>query len=140
MLVALHTMPGRNPHTHPQASISQVISHPSSCPHDLLLENWADMEAAWDSEELNLIFCLFLTETDLELIKVQLFQHLSRLREYGHLRRLPSQGPCCHVYLHLGGCRRKLLCSGCSSHHHTLTAREHTGKFAGNYPGEQWLM
>lgn len=46
--------------------------------------NWADIEVAWDAEELNLVSGLFLTENDLELIKVQLFQHLSRLREYGH--------------------------------------------------------
>lgn len=42
------------------------------------------MEVAWDAEELNLVFGLFLTENDLEQIKVQLFQHLSRCREYGH--------------------------------------------------------
>lgn len=42
------------------------------------------MEVAWDAEELNLVFGLLLIETDLELIKVQPFQHLSRLREYGH--------------------------------------------------------
>ena len=46
--------------------------------------NWADIEVAWDAEELNLVSGLFLTENDLELIKVQLFQCLSRLREYGH--------------------------------------------------------
>lgn len=46
--------------------------------------NWADIEVAWDAEELNLVFGLFLTENHLEQIKVQLFQHLSRLRKFGH--------------------------------------------------------
>lgn len=38
------------------------------------------METVWNSEEPNLAFGQFLTETDLEMTKVQLFQLLPSLR------------------------------------------------------------